>query len=58
MENNSGLDSVDVAMLPDAEQLEEVVVVGYGTKKKSDVTGAVTTVNKDFLQQQHSPFLS
>ncbi|MFY0653513.1 MAG: TonB-dependent receptor [Cyclobacteriaceae bacterium] len=44
--------TIDISMLPDAEQLEEVVVIGYGTKKKSDVTGAVTTVNKDFLAQQ------
>ncbi|CAN0538080.1 unnamed protein product, partial [Scytosiphon promiscuus] len=27
---------IDVALLPDAEQLEEVVVIGYGTQKKSD----------------------
>lgn len=30
-----------VALSPDLELLDEVVVVGYGTQKKSDVTGAV-----------------
>jgi len=30
--------------LTDTKALEEVVVVGYGTMKKSDVTGAITSV--------------
>ncbi|KQS36770.1 TonB-dependent receptor [Pedobacter sp. Leaf194] len=33
-----------------AEKLSDVVVVGYGTQKKSDVTGAVATVDKKRLQ--------
>ncbi len=36
---------IDLQMTPDAEQLEEVVVVGYGTEKKINLTGAVTDVN-------------
>ena len=40
---------IDVAMQLDAEQLEEVVVVGYGTVKKSDLTGAVSSVKADEL---------
>lgn len=40
---------VDVQMKLDAAQLEEIVVVGYGTAKKGDLTGAVATVStKDF----------
>ena len=31
-------------------KLDEVVVVGYGTQKKSDVTGAVLSVRSDALQ--------
>ncbi|MEQ9289689.1 MAG: TonB-dependent receptor [Cyclobacteriaceae bacterium] len=50
----AGRSVIDLAMVPDAEQLDEIVVIGYGTKKKSDVTGAVTTVNQDFLKQQPS----
>lgn len=40
----SGLTTLDVAMVVDAEQLEEVVVVGYGTRKKSHNTGAIAQV--------------
>ena len=35
---------IDVVMEPDVEQLEEIVVVGYGVQRKSDVTGAVASV--------------
>ncbi len=41
--------SVDVVMAPDVTALTEVVVVGYGTQKKEDLTGAVTAITaKDF----------
>ncbi|MEQ6117907.1 SusC/RagA family TonB-linked outer membrane protein [Reichenbachiella sp. MALMAid0571] len=36
---------IDVQMVVDAEQLEEIVVVGYGTARKKDLTGAVGRVN-------------
>ncbi|WP_439882560.1 SusC/RagA family TonB-linked outer membrane protein [Pontibacter sp. MBLB2868] len=39
--------SFNVSLLPDAKALQEVVVVGYGTQKKSDVTGSVATVSSD-----------
>ena len=35
---------IDITMTENAEQLSEVVVVGYGTMKRSDLTGAVTSV--------------
>ncbi|MGB7395363.1 MAG: SusC/RagA family TonB-linked outer membrane protein, partial [Pricia sp.] len=38
-------ETVNVVLQEDADQLEEVVVVGYGTQKKSDVTGSVASVN-------------
>ena len=41
----NGRTTVDVAMESDVSQLEEVVVVGYGTQKKSDVTGSVGSVS-------------
>lgn len=42
-------DNIDVALAVDAAQLEEVVVVGYGTVKKKDATGAVNAIGaKDF----------
>lgn len=37
----------DIEMQEDVLALEEVVVVGYGVEKKSDVTGAVSVVNLD-----------
>lgn len=37
--------SVNVTMKEDMAQLEEVVVVGYGSQKKANLTGAVTAVN-------------
>lgn len=35
---------IDVILQPDLEQLDEIVVVGYGTMRKSDVTGSVASV--------------
>ncbi len=40
----NGRSVVDVTMSPDLQQLEEVVVVGYGTRKKSHNTGAIAQV--------------
>lgn len=36
--------TINVKLLPDNAKLDEVVVVGYGSQKKSDVTGSVTSV--------------
>lgn len=36
----------------DSEFLEETVVVGYGVQKKSDVTGAITSVKSDALENR------
>ena len=41
--------SLDISMASDAELLDEVVVVGYGTRKKSDVTGSVSSVTTEEL---------
>ena len=35
---------IDVVLAEDAEELEEVVVVGYGSMRKSDLTGSVASV--------------
>ncbi len=41
--------AVNVTLAPDVTALSEVVVVGYGTQKKEDLTGAVTAISaKDF----------
>ncbi len=36
--------AVDVSLLPDVKSLSEVVVVGYGTQNRRDITGAIATV--------------
>ena len=44
---------IDVTMNEDTQLLEEVVVVGYGTMKRSDISSAISTVSpKDFNKQQ------
>lgn len=44
-------DTYDIALAEDIEALSEVVVVGYGTVKKSDLTGSVSQVDGKRLQQ-------
>lgn len=45
--------SVDVTLEDDAKSLTEVVVIGYGTQRKKDLTGSVVAVtSKDFVQGQ------
>jgi TonB-linked SusC/RagA family outer membrane protein len=41
---------IDVTLEPSLEQLDEVVVIGYGTVKKSDLTGSVSSVKGDELK--------
>ena len=43
---------VDVTLKENSKVLNEVVVVGYGTQKKVNVTGAVSMVNKDVLENR------
>ena len=42
---------LNITIEEDATALDEVVVVGYGVQKKSDVTGSVTSINKDRLSK-------
>lgn len=48
----SGRRVVDVAMVPTIEALSEVVVVGYGTVRRADLTGSVGSVDRSVLQEQ------
>ncbi|MDQ3289735.1 MAG: SusC/RagA family TonB-linked outer membrane protein, partial [Bacteroidota bacterium] len=48
VKNNTTL---NVALKSDTKALDEVVVVGYGTVKKSDITGAVSTVDAKKITQ-------
>ncbi len=43
--------SINVVLEADAEGLDEIVIVGYGTQKRSDVTGAISTVKGEDITQ-------
>ena len=43
------MNNLDVVLLSDVELLEEVVVVGYGTTKKENLTGAVSVVSSESI---------
>lgn len=43
--------NLSVILTEDTKSLDEVVVVGYGVQRKSDVTGSVTSVPKDRLEK-------
>lgn len=48
----AGKQSVNVTLKEDTEELEEVVVIGYGTAKKKDLTGAISTVKAENLEKE------
>lgn len=47
-----GRTSIDISLDLDQVSLEEVVVVGYGTTRKSDLTGAVSLADPEEMQKQ------
>lgn len=51
----NGKTTIDVTLSEDAEMLEDVVVVGYGTMKKSDLTGSVSSVSTEKLNAKGAP---
>ncbi|MDX1940377.1 MAG: SusC/RagA family TonB-linked outer membrane protein, partial [Saprospiraceae bacterium] len=53
--NNSR--TIDVTLAIDATSLDEVVVIGYGTQRKRDVTGSVTSVSESELKEVPAPNL-
>ena len=46
----NGKTKIDITMEDDAQALEEVVVIGYGSVKRKDLTGSVATVNSEVLE--------
>ena len=44
--------TLNVRLVTDAEMLEETVVVGYGVQRKSDVTGAISQVKSEDIQNR------
>ncbi|MBE0653540.1 MAG: SusC/RagA family TonB-linked outer membrane protein, partial [Bacteroidales bacterium] len=54
----NGRSLINVGLIEDLIELEELVVVGYGTQRKSDLTGAVSVVNTDDIEKVHSNNIS
>ncbi len=46
-----GRTNVEVTLEPSSEALDELVVVGYGTQKRSDITGSVASLSEDQMRQ-------
>ena len=42
---------LDVVMVTDSESLAEVVVIGYGTQQRKDITGSVSVVSEDVIEE-------
>ena len=53
--NIAGKTNVNVVLKEDANTLQDVVVVGYGTMKKQDLTGSVSSVNTEQLNAKGAP---
>ena len=49
---------INVTLSPDSKVLSEVVVIGYGTQRKSDLTGSVSSVKENDLLERPSPSLN
>ena len=54
----NGQTAIDLTLATDIQALSEVVVIGYGTQKKSDLTGAVTSVKAETLQERPAASLN
>lgn len=48
----NGQSRINVSLVEDNNTLDEVIVVGYTTRRRGDISGAVTSVNKDYVAQQ------
>lgn len=51
----NGTSPIEIILDEDTELLEEVLVIGYGTIRKSDLTGAVSAVNSKDLKDSPMP---
>jgi TonB-linked SusC/RagA family outer membrane protein len=45
-----GRNQIDIQLISLAKNLDEIVVIGYGTQKKADITGAISTIKPDKLK--------
>ncbi len=47
----SNRSTIDMVMIPDIQSLSEVVVVGYGAQEKKDITGAISSVSAQDINE-------
>jgi TonB-linked SusC/RagA family outer membrane protein len=50
--NFTGPGAINVKLSEDTKSLDDVVVVGYGTQKRGDITGAIATFNAEKLEER------
>lgn len=51
--NTAGISTFNIVLIEDTQTLDELVVVGYGTMRKSDVTGSISTAKgSDIIKNQ------
>lgn len=50
--DSKGRSVIDVVLVEDNKLLEEIVVVGYGTMKKSDLTGSIESIDNEELSKR------
>lgn len=48
----SGRSKIDVTLEEDTQALNEIVVIGYGSQQKKDITGAVSTINGESFESR------
>ena len=48
----AGKNNLTIVLKEDAQMLNDVVVIGYGTMKKSDISGSVATINKEQMERK------
>ena len=46
-----GRTTINIGLLPDTQMLEDVVVIGYGTQERKQITGSVTSVDEESFQK-------
>jgi hypothetical protein len=56
--NVGGQTTVNVSLVEDAAKLDEVVVIGYGSQKKSDISGSVSQIDQKEIAKNPTPNLS
>lgn len=48
----AGQNTINVTLESDSKELDEIVAVGYGTVKKSDLSGSVASINKEQMERK------